>query len=134
MSRSRAAAHDVRIRELAAAGMSSENIAKEIGHGLTKGMVVGYRDRQRIETVRPRKDSPVPVIAAAKPKGTAFNPQPWHQQMSSWAPPGPRPRTCRYIHGDPLIRGWRYCGAAAAHGAYCWDHAGMCYIGLKRPA
>ena len=38
--------------------------------------------------------------------------------------------TCRYPHGDEAP--YLYCGEAVHHGAYCQEHARLCYIQLRR--
>jgi len=39
-----------------------------------------------------------------------------------------KPRHCRWIIGDPRDESSRYCGAHKERGAYCHEHAALCYV------
>jgi GcrA cell cycle regulator len=39
-----------------------------------------------------------------------------------------KPRHCRWPIGDPRDEKFRYCGAHKERGAYCHEHAALCYV------
>ena len=81
---------------------------------------------------RPRKPAGRPRKPAGRPRKAdlRFAPRPaWLPLLPIRSvPPGPDPKSCQWIDGDPLEAGWRMCGLPVEAGRpYCPAHVRRAY-------
>ena len=50
-----------------------------------------------------------------------------HPSLRPWADAGPAPRRCAYVIGKPNGTRTRHCPEDRTRGAYCDEHAALCY-------
>ncbi len=134
-----------------AQGLSSTAIAKLIGDGCTRNMVIGKRYRAADATPRPKGGRPAKQPAAPKkPRTYEARQQGRHMQLASVhrdilpptpiveAPPLSFARTslaemrrgqCHWPHGDPLTGDFGFCGGdAVGKKPYCAGHMQLAYM------
>jgi GcrA cell cycle regulator len=131
-----------RLKNLQAAGNSASMIARELGEGITRNAVIGKINRLGLSLngqawaytysrpAKPKKPKPVPAYLIDFPLGTP-EPKPCGA-LETMLGRG----LCQYIHGDPLIPGWRMCGHAtvAPHSPWCAHHYAKCYSPREKAA
>ena len=129
-------------------GMSASQIARDLGHGITRNAVIGKvhrlgltgraaprlpgarrpdqrRGRRGRLPHRPKPARPLPAPVA----GASDLPLP---ETGLAGVVSVRRGQCRWPMGDPLADGFCLCGRPAIRGAYCAPHAGLAYRPTQR--
>lgn len=112
--------HLGRIAELAAQGYSSGRIAVELG--VSRNVVIGLCTRNGIRLQRHKDDSPKSrKVKRYNGKTTVvFQRDPYR---------GEAPTGCRYPHGEPGQRGFKWCNGPRQPGSpYCPEHHRLCHV------
>ncbi len=133
------------LKKLWAEGHSASQIAKQIG-GVTRNAVIGKVHRLGLAG-RATPSRPAKRPARPRPQRSPLALAPRARTHMPYAPPvltvvldplkfedgsvatvlTVRDGMCRYGIGDPQEAGFAFCGRATAMGAYCMDHARLCY-------
>lgn len=148
------------LAERMSAGEAGAALSKEFDHHVSKNAVIGQAKRAGFPLCSPlkrgwncRKPSAAPELAAQKPpakrraapaKATAPIPAPAPQPAPQhhWAEREPLPgakmltlmslniRSCRYGHGHPRDKEFRFCGKDTSDetSPYCHHHRKICQI------
>lgn len=131
------------LRELWAEGLTAREIADELGHGFTRGSVIGKAWRLKL-TPRPSPLCPPKPKRISVPRPPPPPPPPPPPRLLS-ADQRPRMRrlqlveltehSCRWPCGDPHQPGFYFCGSDAAAGrVYCDFHLGMAFARPRQEA
>jgi GcrA cell cycle regulator len=145
------------LRDMWGNGYSASDIAKRLG-GLTRNAVIGKAHRLKLSG----RPSPIQRDDAGTPKATGMvRAKPAKKVMLRALPTLPQPpmqmsavpavkrtteslksavsplktteRQCRWPHGDPRSRDFKFCGCQAVEGLpYCMDHARAAYQNFGR--
>jgi len=122
---------------------TSSQIAKELN--VTRNVVMGVIARMRKKGLvgfKPRKEVFKPIHALRKP------PLKLNNKIKNISPPKPLPKpepikpgamkfmdltpfSCRYIVNEGHASTFLFCGMPKEQGAYCANHASICYIPTK---
>lgn len=146
------------LREMWGHGYSASDIAKRLG-GLTRNAVIGKAHRMKLSgrpspihredegragttalarVARPAKKSVLRVMPALPqpPVQAGYVPvvKRTTESLKSAVPPlKTTDRQCRWPHGDPRSRDFKFCGCAAIEGLpYCPEHARLAYQNFGR--
>jgi len=125
-----------RLKALWLEGRTAEQIARDLGHGVTRSAVLGKVYRMGLSARRaPREKTTCSLVrrprAAAPPRRSA--PQPVKDAPERVPEPGlatlisVRRDQCRWPCGDPQAAGFSLCGRPVERGAFCCAHAAMAY-------
>lgn len=116
-------ARDTRILELAE-NHTAENVAEIIGGGLTRNAVIGvcHRAGMRVNGGDFKRKAAHRTFAAN-----------WTGGVGAKAEPEPRifKGRCKYIAGDPALKGWKYCDKQVCRidSPYCAGHHALTHDG-----
>ncbi|RZJ41740.1 MAG: GcrA cell cycle regulator [Brevundimonas sp.] len=135
-----------RLKALWGEGRSATEIARALGHGISRSAVLGKVYRLGLSAGRPRRFAPATprqppargrragprVKAADAPPVTPAAPVRRRDERAWDLPSGGldllalRRGQCRWPHGDPET-GLSFCGRPVARGAFCGGHAEVAY-------
>jgi GcrA cell cycle regulator len=129
-------------KELWKEGLSAAQIARALGHGLTRNSVIGKVTRLKLKehggyprqarsvmrNTRP-KTKPLTIEERAEILQAAPDPE-----LGLVTPFNAKDKHCRYGYGDPSDEGFHYCGRKAVRGSYCPGHHAICHEPLKAGA
>lgn len=122
-------------------GKSAKEIAKILGHGLSRGAITNRVTRLRLSGVEMRS------AVVFKPKSVcreglfpdeipAVKPKPIEpitlEDGSPITASNARDCHCRYPYNEPWTPDFRYCGRQVAKGSFCETHAKLCYQPLHQ--
>ena len=117
-----------RLRILWRDGKTADQIARDLGQGISRSAVLGKVHRMGLSQGRvpraapPIKVDPPPVRAARAPVQKAPLPEPGLATVLSV-----RRRQCRWPYGEPGAADFSLCGRPVARGAFCASHAAVAY-------
>ena len=125
-------------------GHSASQIAKQLGHGVTRNAVIGKVHRLGLSgRATPSKPARPTTFRAPRPARPATVAQtrravdrgpsdPAPAQMRDEQPGAATVLTlgahmCKWPIGDPTDNGFTFCGRRASEGSYCVEHARVAY-------
>ena len=134
-----------RLKTLWLEGRSAAQVARDLGHGVTRSAVLGKVYRMGLSAERPTASRSVKLAAGPAPRRAS---PARDAPVSCPMPPGRRSveapshgtatllsvrrLDCRWPYGDPGEPGFALCGRRIARGAFCAAHAEIGYRGPVR--
>ncbi len=136
-----------RLKTLWLEGRSAAQIARDLGHGVTRSAVLGKVYRLGPSAGRPPASGSARVAASpapprsSPPRGAPSSGPELADRRPVDAPSRGtatiltvRRQDCRWPYGDPGDPGFALCGRRTARGAYCAAHAEIAYRPVRRDA
>jgi len=122
------------LQELLPTGLSSAEIARKLGGGLSRNAVIGKRNRLGLSAPgrasAPKRAAATKVAKPARPRMSVAKP------LRPEPPHGAGLATvmtltlsmCRWPIGDPSSPSFTFCGQRAERGSYCAGHAARAFV------